>query len=67
MAYRSKILFSALAFSVVSVKGQALAGRLQQGGMNDTIVLPSAPNYEAAAHDTFNQRLLYSPAAVVYP
>ncbi|CCO35849.1 Reticuline oxidase [Rhizoctonia solani AG-1 IB] len=67
MAYRSKILFSALAFSVVSVKGQALASCLQQNGMNNTIVLPSAPNYEAAVHDTFSQRLLYSPAAVVYP
>ncbi|CAE6431344.1 unnamed protein product [Rhizoctonia solani] len=67
MAHGYKILFSTLAFSVATARGQDLADCLQRGSTNDTVVLPSAPNYEAAAHDTFNQRLLYSPAAVVYP
>ncbi|CAE6374229.1 unnamed protein product [Rhizoctonia solani] len=67
MTHKFRILFSAFVFSVVSAKGQDLAGCLQQGSTKDTIVLPSSLDYEAAAHDTFNQRLLYSPAAVVYP
>ncbi|CAE6437097.1 unnamed protein product [Rhizoctonia solani] len=67
MGLKYTLLFNALAFSVATAQSQSLGGCLQQSNTNGTIVLPSSLVYEAAAHDTFNQRLLFSPAAVVYP
>ncbi|CUA68677.1 putative FAD-linked oxidoreductase YvdP [Rhizoctonia solani] len=64
----SVLLFSTVAFSsVATTQNQTLANCLQRGKTNDTIILPDSPTYNEAASFTFNRRLLYQPAAIVYP
>ncbi|KAH7334064.1 hypothetical protein B0J17DRAFT_675201 [Rhizoctonia solani] len=68
MRQKLALLFNALAFSsITTAQSQELAECLRRGSTNDTIVLPIDSAYYAVAYDTFNQRLLYEPVAVVYP
>ncbi|KEP47175.1 putative FAD-linked oxidoreductase ygaK, partial [Rhizoctonia solani 123E] len=68
MGHGLVLLFNALVYSSVAIaQSQLLDGCLQRGSTRDTIVLPTNSAFDAAASDTFNQRLLYRPAAVVYP
>ncbi|CUA71182.1 Hexose oxidase [Rhizoctonia solani] len=62
----SVLLFSTATFSsVATTQNQTLANCLQWGKTND--ILPNSPTYNEAASFTFNRRLLYQPAAIVYP
>ncbi|EUC61094.1 FAD-linked oxidoreductase, putative [Rhizoctonia solani AG-3 Rhs1AP] len=68
MGHELALLFKALALSfVATAQSRTLADCLQRGSTNDTVVLPDSLAYNEAASDTFNQRLLYKPAAIVYP
>ncbi|EUC54236.1 FAD-linked oxidoreductase [Rhizoctonia solani AG-3 Rhs1AP] len=68
MGYGLDFLFNALALSSsATFQSWTLTNCLQRGSTNDTVLFPGNLAFNAAAAHTFNQRLLYKPAAIAYP